>query len=83
MPMMTVRNIPAEVHRAIKVRAALHGRSAEAEVRAILKASLKADNRVKLGSILAEIGKEVGLTDDDFKILSEVRDKSPGKPVDF
>lgn len=33
MPSITIRNIPDEVHRAIRVRAATHGRSAEAEVR--------------------------------------------------
>jgi plasmid stability protein len=37
MAMLTVRNVPDEVHRALRVRAALHGRSAEAEVRDILE----------------------------------------------
>src|SRR6218665_87566 len=37
---LTVRNIPDEVHRALRVRAAEHGRSAEAEVREILSAAL-------------------------------------------
>ncbi|MYF07277.1 MAG: plasmid stabilization protein, partial [Rhodospirillaceae bacterium] len=36
MAMLTVRNLPDEVHRALRVRAALRGRSTEAEVRAIL-----------------------------------------------
>ncbi|MBB5858370.1 FitA-like ribbon-helix-helix domain-containing protein [Xanthomonas arboricola] len=30
MPSFTVRNIPDDVHRAIRARAALHGRSTEA-----------------------------------------------------
>ncbi len=34
--MMTVRNIPDEVYRALRVQAAEHGQSAEAEVRSIL-----------------------------------------------
>ena len=36
MPSVTVRNVLDEVHRALKVLAAQHGRSAEAEVRDIL-----------------------------------------------
>lgn len=36
MAMLTVRNLPDDVHRALRVQAALHGRSTEAEVREIL-----------------------------------------------
>jgi len=36
MPSLTVRNVPDEVHRAIKVTAAQHGNSIEAELRDIL-----------------------------------------------
>ena len=38
MPSVTIRNVPDEVHRAIRVRAAQHGHSIEAEMRDILKA---------------------------------------------
>lgn len=34
---ITVRNLPDEVHRALRIRAARHGRSTEAEVRDILE----------------------------------------------
>ncbi len=37
MAILTVRNVPDEVHRALRVRAAMHGRSIEAEVREILE----------------------------------------------
>ena len=83
MAMMTVRNIPDEVHRALRVRAAMHGRSAEAEVRAILEDSVKAEGRVKLGSMLAEIGRQAKLTDEEFAVIEQVRDKTPAKPVSF
>ena len=83
MAMMTVRNIPDEVHRALRVRAAMHGRSTEAEVRAILEGSVKAKGRIKLGSMLAEIGRQAKLTDEDFAVIEQVRDKTPAKPVDF
>jgi antitoxin FitA len=40
MAQLTVRNVAAEVVRTLKARAAAHGRSAEAEHREILRASL-------------------------------------------
>ncbi|MEA3411972.1 MAG: Arc family DNA-binding protein [Pseudomonadota bacterium] len=79
MAMMTVRNLPDEVHRALRVRAAMHGRSAEAEVRAILTETVKAEGRIKLGSLLADIGRRAGLQDQDLTVFE--RDKTPAKPV--
>jgi len=35
MATLTIRNLSDEVHRSLRVRAALHGRSTEAEVRAL------------------------------------------------
>ena len=35
MAILTVRNVPDEVHRALRMRAAVHGRSTEAEIREI------------------------------------------------
>jgi plasmid stability protein len=46
MAVLTVRNVPDEVHRALRVRAAKHGRSTEAEVREILAAVVKPEKRV-------------------------------------
>ena len=37
MAMLTVRNLPDDVHRALRVRAAQHGHSTEAEVREIIQ----------------------------------------------
>ena len=83
MAMLTVRNLPDEVHRALRVRAALHGHSMEAEVREILEAAVAPEGRVTLGSLLADIGKQAKLTDDEFAVLEQVRDKTPAKPVNF
>ena len=82
MPILTVRNLPEEVHRALRVRAARHGRSTEAEVRAILEEAVKPEGRVKLGSLLADIGRQAKLTDDEL-ILFEQRDKTPAEPLKF
>lgn len=82
MAMLTVRNLPDEVHRALRVRAASHGRSTEAEVRAILEDTVKPRGRVKLGSLLADIGRRARLTDADFAAFHQ-RDKTPAEPVEF
>jgi plasmid stability protein len=78
MPVITVRNLPDEVHRALRVRAALHGRSTEAEVRDILEQAVLSEGRVKLGTLLAEIGREAGGVDFDIQ-----RDKTPTDPMSF
>lgn len=57
MPAVTIRNLPEETHRALKRLAATHGRSAEAEIRAILEAAVRPEERVKIGSALAAFGK--------------------------
>lgn len=82
MPMLTVRNISEEVHRALRVRAAQHGRSTEAEVRAILEDAVKPEGRVKLGSLLAQIGRQAKLTDEEA-VLFDQRDKAPAAPPRF
>lgn len=83
MPIVTIRNLPDEVHRAIRVRAAQHGRSAEAEMRAILEEAVLPQNRVKLGSKLTAAGRKVGLTDEEFALFESVRDKTPARATSF
>jgi plasmid stability protein len=61
----------------------VHGRSTEAEVRAILEEAVKPEGRVKLGSLLADIGRRTKLTDDEAAVLGKVRSKKPAKPVSF
>jgi plasmid stability protein len=75
---VTIRNIPVEIHRALRVRAAQRGHSTEAEIRLILEAAVKNEGRVKLGSLLAQIGRECGGVD-----LAIERDRTPTKPVSF
>jgi plasmid stability protein len=81
MAMLTVRNLPDEVHRALRVRAAQHGRSTEAEVREILAFAVKPETRVRLGDALAALGREIGLTNEDFEVFNEVRDTLPAQPL--
>lgn len=84
MPSITVRNIPDEVHRAIRVRAAMHGHSTEAEVRSILEQAARPEGRVKLGSLLTSIAREAGgLTDAEAASFDQLRDKTPAEPIGF
>jgi plasmid stability protein len=54
------------------------GRSTEAEVRAILENAARPEGRIKLGSLLAEIGRQAGGFD-----LEIERDKFPAEPMSF
>jgi len=82
MTVMTVRNLPEEVRRALRIRAARHGRSTEAEVRAILEEAVRPQGRMKLGSLLAEVGRQVRLSDEELALIN-VRDKSGPRRVNF
>ncbi len=78
MSAVTIRNLPEETHRALKLRAAQHGRSTEAEIRDILEESVRPKVRPKIGSELAAFGQRFeGL---DLKIT---RDQTPTDPAIF
>lgn len=83
MAMLTVRNISDTVHRALRARATRHGQSMEAEVREILESAVSPKGRVKLGSLLADIGRQARLTDKEFAVFEQVRDKTPARAVSF
>lgn len=83
MPAVTIRNLSEEAHRALKVRAARHNRSTEAEMRAILEAAVLPEGRLRLGTALSEIGKKYGITNADIEALEQVRDRRPAEPFDF
>jgi antitoxin FitA len=78
MAVVTVRNLPEATHRALKVRAAKHGRSTEAEIREILEDAVRPKTRIKIGSELAAFGRRVGGLD-----LNTVRDQTPTDPAAF
>ena len=83
MAMLTVRNITDELHRALRVRAAQRGHSMEAEVRDILESAVSPQGRVKLGSLLADMGRRAKLSDEEFAVFERVRSKTPARPVNF
>ena len=78
MPVVTVRNLPEETHRALRMRAAEHGRSTEAEIRDILETAVRPASRVKIGAALAAFGERFeGLE------LDVARDQTPTEPAIF
>ncbi len=83
MPAVTIRNLSAETHRALKVRAAQHNRSAEAEMRAILEAAVRPTNRLRLGTALSEMSRKIGLTDADVDALEQARNNKSAEPLCF
>jgi plasmid stability protein len=76
MASVTVRNIPDRIHRALKLRAARHGRSTEAEIRHILERAVQP--KIGMGSALAAIGRNLGGKQLDFQ-----RDSTAVKPARF
>ena len=78
MATMTVRNIPDEVHRALRLRAAAHGRSTEAEVRDILTKAAMPEERLKIGTELRRFAGTFGGVELDIR-----RDPAPIEPANF
>jgi antitoxin FitA len=60
---LTVRNLSEEAHRALRIRAASHGRSTEAEIRLILEETVLPSQRLKIGSEIHRIARETGDVD--------------------
>jgi len=83
MAMLMVRNVPDEVHRALRAQAALHGRSTEAEVRNILASAVKPQARLLLGDSLANLSQEAGLSNKDFDALINAQVQTAARPLSF
>ena len=54
-----------------------------ADVREILQSVVSPEGRVKLGSLLAGMGRRAKLTDAEFAVFAQARNKAPARPVDF
>ena len=82
MATLTIRNLSDEVRRSLRRRAALHGRSMQAEVRALLEEAVKPQGRLKLGTLLTEVGRKMKLTDEEAALISQ-RAPALFRPVSF
>lgn len=83
MATVTVRNLPDEVHRALRMRAAQHGCSTEAEIRDILASTVCPPERVGFGTAVFNLARNAGVTDEDIEALNKVRDRNPAEPLRF
>jgi len=81
MAKLTITNLPDQVHRALRIRAASNGRSTEAEVRAILESTVQQKERRGIGNAFAAIGRTVGLTDAEAEAINQIRDKTRADPM--
>ena len=82
MAAVTIRNLSPEVHRALRVRAAHNGRSTEAEIRDILEAAVNPAGRLRMGSAIAALSREAGLTNADVEALESGK-RSVAQPMTF
>lgn len=78
MAQIVVRQIPDEVHRALKAQAAAHGRSAEAELREIIARAVLPGSRPRAGDLMRDIWSGAETED-----LSIERDRTPAEPARF
>jgi antitoxin FitA len=83
MPAVAIRNLSEETHRALKVRAEQHNRSVEAEIRAILDDAARPAHRLRLGTALADMSRQVDLTDAEVDAVEQARDRTSAEPLSF
>lgn len=75
---IVVRQIPDEVHRALKAQAAAHGRSAEAELREIIARAVLREGRPRAGDLMRRFWSGAETSD-----LTLERDRTPVEPACF
>lgn len=80
MAQITVRQIPDEVHRALKAQAERDGISAEAKARQLLAEGLFPQDRKKPGDLLRAFWQE---GKEDFGDVDFPRDRSPVRGAGF
>nr|WP_300340943.1 Arc family DNA-binding protein [Actinomyces sp.] len=78
MASVVVRHLSEPTYRALKARAHEHGRSMEAEIRAILDEAVEDQSRRGLGTLLSSIRQESG-----GAYLDITRDRSVYEPLDL
>ena len=52
-------------------------------MREILDSAVSPEGRVKVGSLLADMGRRAKLTDEEFAVFAQLRDKMPVSSVSF
>lgn len=89
MATLTVRNIDDDLKQRLRVQAAQHGRSMEAEVREILRESVLRADAGKMGETAAEFFERIRKQhpideDDDFNLMDHIPPREmPREPPRF
>lgn len=78
MAVMTIRNLDDDVRDRLRVRAAEHGRSMEAEIRAILTEAVSSSAERTLADLLLDLSEVAG--DGMFEIPERIRQERPHDP---
>ena len=73
---VTVRKLPVQVHKALKLRARKNGVSTEAEIRTILQRAVRDERKLNPAELLIAYGKKWGQ-------LPFERNFDPVEPADF
>jgi plasmid stability protein len=81
MATLVVRQLDDDIVRRLKERAAAHGRSAEAEHRAILDEALRPRPRTGAELIAALRGKGPYFTDEELAVFDDL--DQPAEPITF
>ena len=80
MAKLNISGISESLFQALEACAAKHGHSVETEALLILESWGRGGEPGKLGSLLAEIGKDARLTDEEFAVFDQLRGKVPDLP---
>lgn len=78
MASVTIRNLSDEVHRGLRLRAAQHGRSTEAEIRDILAQAIHSPGGLRIGTELRRYAEQIGGVELDIR-----RNPTPIAPAVF
>jgi plasmid stability protein len=78
VPAVSIRKLSPATHRALKERAKGHGRSTEAEIRAILEEAVKPPEGAGIGSALKALGRRFRGVE-----LEVERAQTPARPMRF
>jgi len=81
MAAVIIRNLSDQAHRALKIRAARHNRSTEAEMRAILEAAVRPEERLRVGTAISAMSRKIGITNADIEALEQTGKKTPARPM--
>ncbi|HMS75435.1 FitA-like ribbon-helix-helix domain-containing protein [Gordonia sp. (in: high G+C Gram-positive bacteria)] len=82
MTILTVRNLDPEIHQKLREQAAAHGRSMEAEARAILEAGV-GPRTINLVEALRRFADDADLTEDEIDLMFPARRTEVQRPVTF